>query len=199
MDINYKQDQFELFPGGADGAAGSRPQPHLIFSSMTLSAENIIVLTVFIFLGIIVSFSLGVEKGKRVALPSASGNVGQVAAEQPKPAVGTVVIPKEAVKNLEAAVVAKKEILPPAAPAKIEAAAQDPTGNFYTVQIASYKLRKFAEEEAHGLKAKGYETFIIPKGKHLVVCAGRFLDSGAAKNFLGKLKGKYKDCLVRRL
>jgi hypothetical protein len=194
MDINYKQDQFELFPSGAEGSSGSRLTSRFLFSSMTLSAENIIVLTVFIFLGIIVSFSLGVEKGKRLALVRSSV-VEPVAVQQPKAAAP--LIQRESVKKIGEGVVVKKEVSVPAP--KLQAVPQANTENFYTIQVASFKLRKFAEDEARGLKGKGYEIFIVPKGKHLVVCAGRFLDQSAAKIFLNKFKGKYKDCLVRRL
>jgi len=162
---------------------------------MTLSAENIIILTVLIFLGIIVSFSIGVEKGKRLNLANAATPIRPVAIEQPKTV--TPLLKKETVKDIGNVTVAKQGV--PGSTSAIQTVPASGSENFYTVQIASFKLRKFAEEEAHGLKAKGYETFIVPKGQHLVVCAGRFLDQAAAKIFLGKLKGKYKDCLVRRL
>jgi hypothetical protein len=195
MDINYKQDQFELFPGRAEGSTAPQPAPRFIFSSMTLSAENIIVLTVFIFLGIIVSFSVGVEKGKRLYFVHSNKTIESIAVMQP--VAPAPLMQKDAVGKSDAAIVAKKEILTPVP--RVEAVAPKSEESFYTVQVASFKLRKFAEDEAQGLKGKGYETFIVPKGKHLVVCAGRFLDQGAAKIFSGKFKSKYKDCLVRRL
>jgi len=197
MDINYKQDQFELFPSGAQTPSGSSYQPHLIFSSITLSAENIIILTVLIFLGIIVSFSVGVEKGKRLNLAGVNAPIAPVVVERPKAVTPT--LQKGVVREVSSPVAAKQQIVPASAPVAQPATVQPGSEGFYTIQIASFKLRKFAEEEARGLKTKGYETFIVPKGQHLVVCAGRFLDQDAAKNFLGKLKGKYKDCLVRRL
>lgn len=218
MDINYKQDQFELFPGASGGSSGPQPQPRLLFSSITLSGENIIVLTVFIFLAIIVSFSFGVENGKRLAINRQS-TVGQVAVQKPlgvqKPRVDqktittqrpmtiqaprTVVQPiqKIPVRQIQSVVAVKKDVQVVAPKAEIASSAVQ--ASFYTVQVASFKLQKFAEEEAHGLKKKGYETFIVPKGQHLILCAGRFLDQGAAKVLSGKLKNKYKDCLVRRL
>lgn len=211
MDINYKQDQFELFPGASPGSLGPQPQPRLMFSSITLSGENIIVLTVFVFLAIIVSFSFGVEKGKRViaradslmpqkvvisSVPSKTAVVQRpVAASRPQ----TVVAPVQKVpaKQVSNTVVAKTSISAPqlkAAPVTTTA-----SGNFYTVQVASFKKQEFADQEARGLKKKGYETFIVAKGQHLILCAGRFGDQNAAKVFVGKLKSKYKDCLVRRL
>lgn len=211
MDINYKQDQFELFPGASPGSSGPQPQPRLMFSSITLSGENIIVLTVFVFLAIIVSFSFGVEKGKRVmARADSSTSKKVVISPVPSkaavvqrsvivPRTQTVVVPvqKIPVQQASATVVAKTSLpvsQPKAVPVTTVAA-----GNFYTVQVASFKKQEFADQEAHGLKKKGYETFIVAKGQHLILCAGRFGDQSAAKVLLGKLKSKYKDCLVRRL
>ncbi|MCX5681225.1 MAG: SPOR domain-containing protein [Candidatus Omnitrophica bacterium] len=218
MDINYKQDQFELFPGVSPGSSGPQPQPRLFFSSITLSGENIIVLTVFIFLAIIVSFSFGVENGKRFVIHSGP-MAGQIAIQKPqvvqklhvdqRPVIAqrptmiqaprtTVAQPqKVSPRMIQSTVVAKKSAPVPAP--KADVALPAVSGGFYTVQIASFKKQEFAEQEAHGLKKKGYETFIVPKGQHLILCAGRFLDQGGAKVLSGKLRNQYKDCLVRRL
>jgi cell division septation protein DedD len=206
MDINYKQDQFELFPGATPGSSGPQPEPRLLFSSITLSGENIIVLTVSIFLAIIVSFSFGVEKGKRFTMNMAP-TATQTAVAKPQTIQKPIVVqrpqmivaptqpmPVKAGQNI---ILAKKNIQVPAS--KITVASTTVPGGFYTVQVASFKKQEFAEDEAHGLKTRGYETFIITKGKHLILCAGRFGDQGAANILSGKLKSKYKDCLVRRL
>jgi cell division septation protein DedD len=208
MDINYKQDQFELFPGAPSGSSSPQPPPRFLFSSVTLSGENIIVLTVFIFLVIIVSFSVGVERGKSFAARSVSV-VDQATALKTQVVQKPVNVPNSNVvsrpqtqvppapsKIAQQNVVVQKNTAPAAA---VKSVSPSVFGGFYTVQVASFKKQEFAEDEAHGLKAKGYETFIVPKGQHLIVCAGRFGDQGEAKVFSGKLKSKYKDCLVRRL
>ncbi len=197
MDINYKQDQFELFSNTDRKALPESAVSRFVLSNVTLSAENIIVLTVFIFLAIIVSFSIGVEKGKRVAS-------AQPVAVARKIAVQPVVADQP---------VEKRKAIQPQAPAAVAVDVQETVSaskqmpqalveaseNFYTVQLASFVSKKYAEKEAAALEKKGYETFVVSKGKHVIVCVGRFVDSQAAKTFLGKLKDKYKDCLVRRL
>jgi cell division septation protein DedD len=212
MDINYKQDQFELFPGATPGSSGPQPQPRLMFSSITLSGENIIVLTVFTFLAIIVSFSVGVEKGKREIVRGESLAQQKVVTNTPvapKPAVTqrslgdsrfqkvTVSQTQEMPAQVSNTIVAKNSV--PVPSSKVVPPTQEALGNFYTVQVASFKKQEFADQEAQGLKKKGYETFVVAKGQHLILCAGRFSDQSAAKVFSGKLKSKYKDCLVRRL
>lgn len=211
MDINYKQDQFELFPGATPGSSGPQPQPRLMFSSLTLSGENIIVLTVIVFLAIIVSFSFGVEKGKHVAMQTgimtpqkivqntpvvSKETLVQSPVTLPKPQTIVQPAPKAPVKQIQTATVTAKANLP--VPKAMVPAVQTPA-NFYTVQVASFKKQEFADQEAQGLKKKGYETFVVAKGQHLILCAGRFSTQDAAKVFSGKLKSKYKDCLVRRM
>ena len=192
MNINYKQTQFELFPGASREAQDSE-KPKFFFSSITLTLENIIVLTVLLFMGIIVSFSFGVEKGKRVVLAKSdilsqghevkleALKVLEIPAEE-----STVVVAKQA-ENFVEKRVTESSIL------------KGLPENFYTVQVASFKTRKYAEKEALNLKKKGYEIFIVQKGSYLVVCAGKFFEHDEAEGFSTKLKNKYKDCLVRRL
>ena len=192
MNINYKQTQFELFPGASREAQDSE-KPKFFFSSITLTLENIIVLTVLLFMGIIVSFSFGVEKGKRVVLAKSdilsqghevkpeALKVSEIPAEE-----STAVIAKQA-ENFVEKRVTESSIL------------KGLPENFYTVQVASFKTRKYAEKEALNLKKKGYEIFIVQKGSYLVVCAGKFFEHDEAEGFSTKLKNKYKDCLVRRL
>ncbi|MDP8265053.1 MAG: SPOR domain-containing protein [Candidatus Aceula lacicola] len=194
MNINYKQTQFELFPGASREAQDSE-KPKFFFSSITLTLENIIVLTVLLFMGIIVSFSFGVERGKRVVL----------ADKHALSQIQNVSIEPEILKVAEIPVEENTVFVAKEAEERVEQEAAEPSilkglpENFYTVQVASFKTHKYAEKEALSLKKKGYEIFIVQKGSHLVVCAGKFLEHDEAEGFSTKLKNKYKDCLVRRL
>ena len=71
--------------------------------------------------------------------------------------------------------------------------------DYYTIQVASFKLEKNALKEAESLKKDDYESFVVPKGSHTIVCVGKFLQQERAKILSKKLKKKYSDCLVRRL
>ena len=70
----------------------------------------------------------------------------------------------------------------------------------FTIQVASFKQEKYANQEADRLRQNGHsDTFVIPKGDYSIVCVGKFIGKDEAKKFSGKLKKRYNDCLVRRL
>ncbi|MDD3374769.1 MAG: SPOR domain-containing protein [Candidatus Omnitrophica bacterium] len=194
MNINYKQTQFELFPG-ASREAQDAEKPKFFFSSITLTFENIIVLTVLLFMAIIISFSFGVERGKRgVLVKSDISSQSQDILIKSEP-LKVPEIPVEENKISVANETQESVVQKVSEPSILKGLPED----FYTVQVASFKTRKYAEKEALILKKKGYEIFIVQKGSHLVVCAGKFLEHDQAEGFSVKLKNKYKDCLVRRL
>ena len=65
MNLNYKQSQFELFPGSGDSVA-KVSRPAILFSSITLSLENIVVVSIVMVMAVVLSFSVGVERGKKI-------------------------------------------------------------------------------------------------------------------------------------
>ena len=69
----------------------------------------------------------------------------------------------------------------------------------YTVQVASFQKDEYAQKEAMTLKKKGYDIFVVAKGKYSIVCVGKFSRRDEAKVILSRLKKTYKDCMVRRL
>lgn len=81
----------------------------------------------------------------------------------------------------------------------INTAAQNTNKISYTIQVASFRKKNSARQEADLLKKQGYPVSLIQKGKYVVVCVGTFKKPIEAKNRLNSLKKKYKDCLLRRL
>ena len=80
MNINRKrQSQFELFPG----ASKNKPEtgkPAYLTKDLTLSLENTIVLCIIFVMSLVLFFSFGVEKGRRVQNISGDVNVVRKAA-----------------------------------------------------------------------------------------------------------------------
>lgn len=197
MNINPKrQSQFELFPG----ASRNDPQsgrPVRLTKDLTLSLENIIVLCIISVMVLVLFFSFGVEKGRRMALrsqvPDTAGLVQAVKeVVPPQPILSseeTVVLSVEVPEE----VVTENEAVPPPLDKKNE------QEKFFTIQVASFRLEKNAKEEAGRLKGAGHDTFVIPKGGHSIVCVGKFMQMDEAKKFSNRLKNRYNDCLVRRL
>ena len=193
MNINYKQSQFELFPhtlSSGERAARSR----FLFAHLTFSLENVIVGLIVILMMIVLSYSLGVERGKRVAFKETSSPV--VSSETPA-AVPSLKKekPLRQVKPEIPSVPRENASISPLRPKEV----QEIVKNTYTIQVASFKDEQLAREEADILKKKGYEIYVMPKGIYSIVCVGKFLKKDEAQDVLNPLKRKYKDCLVRRL
>ncbi|MFA5060463.1 MAG: SPOR domain-containing protein [Candidatus Omnitrophota bacterium] len=220
MNINYKQSQFELFPASA-GHTEKEEKPRYFFSSLTLSLENVAVVGIFVLLSVIVSFSFGVERGKRIAVATPK-SIKEIPA--PTPAVNSknVFSPsdnKVITMNTKAVttkqLVVNKTALPIVAAqnknqqiAKLLPAVNSPavarqdiklSSGAYTIQVASYKKIEVARREAGRLTGKGHDIFVLPKGNYAIICVGKFSNEGQAKALLSKLRQTYKDCLVRRL
>jgi septal ring-binding cell division protein DamX len=125
----------------------------------------------------IVSFSLGVEKGKRLAQARSS------------PSRATYV-PPAAVKN---AIIEEERVVPPAQATIITAS------GYYTIQLASYKSSACAKREAEALKRKGLAPIILKKGNYIVLCVGNFPSKETARSLMPQLAPRYRGCYIRRL
>lgn len=158
--------------------------------SLTLTAENIIVLGIVFVMTLVLFFSFGFEKGKRMTRFSMWAAAPQAQAERAVLPAREAAVPEERSGNLGAGSDPLLEVLPSGT------SAQEDT---FTIQVASFKQERDAQKEATLLKKKGYDIFILSKGKHSIVCVGKFAQKNAAKQFSNRLKNKYTDCLVRRL
>ncbi len=147
---------------------------------------------------LVLFFSFGFEKGRRVTRNSLweATQIAAPVSEPPAP-VSKVVVPvaREAAVPEERAEGpgAGSDSLPDVSPA---IGAQE---DIFTIQVASFKQERDAQKEATILKKKGYDIYVLSKGKHSIVCVGKFARKNAAKQFSNRLKSKYTDCLVRRL
>ncbi len=195
MGINYKQAQFELFPG-AVSSADKPGRPTFLFSSVTLSLENLVIVGIFFVMSIVFAFSLGIHRGMK------TGIITQTAVQNlPSEKSVThkaVVVPsanKEA-QNINSSATIKKtaplKINPPVVVPKQDI--NEGIQNAYTIQVASYKTRESAQREALLLKNKGYDIFVVPKGNYVILCVGKFAGKSQADVLLGKLRKSYKDC-----
>jgi cell division protein FtsN len=205
VNINYKQPQFELFPGSS--AADDDPsRPRILLANLTLSVENLVVLTILGIMVAVFAYSLGVERGRHlmagelkqapVAVAAVPATTVAVHPTTVVPAAMTTTAHPVAVAGTVNAVPAVRTVV--AAP--VAAVAQAPASTFkYTIQVASYADQKFAQKEAGDLNKSGFETVILQKGKYAILCVGKFAQKNEAISVISKLKSKYKDCLVRSM
>lgn len=191
-----KPTQIELFPKSGGQVFSSAHQPFVI-KDLTLSAENIIVLGIIFIVTMVVFFSVGVERGKRLVKTSL-------------PAVDEIVTATEEETKLSAESVAVPKVLAPEKIGGAEKPVQDsgtekrqvleiPIDEHfrYTIQVASFKSLQYAQKEVKSLESRGHESFIMPKGNHQIVCVGRFSAKGEAKEYAHKIKDRYQDYLIR--
>ncbi|MFH1577599.1 MAG: SPOR domain-containing protein [Candidatus Omnitrophota bacterium] len=145
--------------------------------------EKTIIVIIIIFIVSLISFSLGVEKGKGLAVR----HIGQpkINTAKPKP-----ILAKDQLEYSKNNPVQSKE--------KTDLNQKKETPR-YTVQVATFKTKTHAEKEAKRLKDKGLEAQIIPRGNNISVCVGNFSEKQNAQVSLDQLKKTYHDCFIRRL
>ncbi|MCF7907683.1 MAG: SPOR domain-containing protein [Candidatus Omnitrophica bacterium] len=151
-----------------------------------LPLDILTIASVVFVLSLIISFSLGVEKGKKIAsskiaiepqerLPRLDVAVDKQSVEPDSSKQDSLVeekiVPNEIVKNKQK----------------------------YNIQVASFYKENTARKEAEQLKENGYPTSVSRKGKYVVIYVGDFDDEGEAKSNFELLQKRYKDCILRQL
>lgn len=200
MNINYKEVQSELFPVNSASLDDMRKPPFLL-ASLTLSIESLVIFSILAIMIALFSFSLGVERGRTLAAQSldekaaAAWNVG---GRKPAPAVPlqpkVSAVQQTAVRSSASVAVAPKAVSSssPVGRTAVVASAK------WTVQLSSYRSEKYAQQEALGLKAKGYPTFIMKSKEFYLVCVGQFASQAQAQSFFKKIQAKHQGGQVRR-
>jgi cell division septation protein DedD len=199
--------QLDLFSQGRISTEEDAPRSSSTRFSDIRKYEKTLLITIGFIVTVIVSFSLGVEKGKRLAAVRPLSGFDTARAAKP------VIIPEQPYKPAATPVPAAvlKTVPQKTAPAPIPAAAPAPAqepaavpviagtaGNF-TIQIASFKAKAHAVREMEILKQKGQPAYIAPQGKYTVLYVGKFKDKETARSLLSELKKNYQDCFIRRL
>lgn len=195
--------QFELFPAEED-----QQQPRsskVIFREWRFNLENLIVINILVVILLIVTFSFGVKRGKKLVLLDIPHGQKKSLKIEESAIIEPIVQPEIAAETVAGQGDSTTVVLSMEAPVEkaitipLEKLLSQSIENSFTIQVASFQAKESAQKEATRLKQKGYETFIMSKGKHSIVCVGKFAQKEEAKAFMPKLKTRYSDCLVRRL
>ena len=171
--------QLELFSQIKNYNQRKTGEPNPFWSFIWDYEKMIFIIIGFIVTGI-VSFSLGVEKGKKnVATKMQLPTQKQEAPVKIQPQKDKQII----IQNQPEQLAVRVDILKPN----------------YTIQIASYQTKTYAQKEAELLRKKGFLPLVLPKGRYTIVCVGNFSNQNLAKSLLSELKKRYQDCFIRRL
>jgi hypothetical protein len=148
--------------------------------------DTFILSLAIIVLLIIASFSLGVEKGKRL---TASSYSPRKSADQ------------ALVSNKSKPEIVKKSTVALSKAEKLEKEkkAEDTIAGKYVIQVATYKNENIAKREKRLLEKKGLPAIISQRGNYLVIFVGKYSTKKEAESKLKSLKERYRDCFVRRL
>ncbi len=181
--------QEELFREFSQGTAQRKSafSKQALFSSKMVSFEQILFTAIGGLIAIVITFSLGVEKGKSITQSYQS----PVAVET-----------RVAAPVLEAAPQPKEIELPPVvAVPKQNKEASAPKDEFkgYTIQVASYKDKKSVEKLVGEFHSKGQKSFSLPKGEFMIVCVGNYPNPTDASKAAKIFKKQFPDCFVRKL
>ena len=189
--------QLEMFPANEYALKTDySPQENSRIRKIRDYQKIIYLLIGFIFISTI-SFSLGVEKGKKI-IASAKPRTPELAQNPNGPSVAYPIkaaLPPPALKQEGAAVLLQKE--KPAAQININPAPAYKEN--FTIQVASIAKQNNISGELSKLKNKGYNAFSLAKGKYAVICVGKFNLKEEAQNNLNKIKDNYPGSMIRRL
>ena len=187
--MSHKQIQLEIFERGSKTKKGLKVHRETSdnFPVHRFPTQLCVKVACSIIL-LIMSFALGVERGKVISKRQISSRFLADGKTQE--------ITKEFnVKNnkLKRPPVAIKELENKEKSDKIIASE-------YIVQVATYKKNSsYVKRETAKLQKSGYKTLTITSGKYMQVCAGKFANKKIANKHLNKLKQIYKDCFIRKI
>jgi len=167
---------------------------------VTVSLENLVLFCIIVIMVIVLSFSLGVERGKRFDIAKET-----VIEKEAAPALRAEVsaIEKELPARLKAGGPARLKAGGPArlkagGPARLKAGGPAPTAAAkYTIQVATFRKESAVDEEIKRLKKNGFSAFTVPSKDMFQVRVGKYATLEEAKSDLRKLRERYKDCFVR--
>lgn len=157
---------------------------------ITVRFDQMIGLTLVLLVFFVLTFSWGVEKGRRASHESQVLRAAPVAlpAAEPvldaAPALAKVAAPRRADEFVPREVPITVAELP-----KPVAKVTKPEGKF-TIQHATYITQTAADREIQKLAKRGYSSFVIPSGKHRQVCIAAFESRENASQLLKKLRAQ---------
>lgn len=183
--INHSQ--LELF-----SQTNNRYQPkngyrgRTFFNNIKNHEKKILATIGFIIIGV-VSFTLGVEKGKKMTSEKINSNLDL--------GLKQTLIPNQPVTKKDDS---DKSFIISSEPIAIEPRKETSASGF-TIQVATYRTETFAQREAESLKKRGLLPLVLSKSGFSVLCVGKFPDKDSARSLLSQLKNRYPDCRIRRL
>ncbi|MFH1552096.1 MAG: SPOR domain-containing protein [Candidatus Omnitrophota bacterium] len=211
-DANFQNDFFgEQFHAkkGRKSRLLSRYSQQRFLPHIRIPVEHTVILAIGVLILIIISYAVGVERGKR--MPPAklviARETASVALEEKEVAKAPQPAPDKDMPELRQQFKAEPEadrlgsdidVAGEQAQIEIKTDTSVSAGTVYIVQLASFKDRYSANKEINKLKEKGVEAHFTKKGQWYQVYATGYRTIDEAKKAREKLITDYEDCYIRK-
>lgn len=145
-----------------------------------IPVEHTIILGIVILVLLVISYAVGVERGKQISSVKTT-RVAQDAARAPRPGPEGAAQP-EAGGTAEVPQVSQN--------AEVEYP--------YLIQLVSFKKEKYAEREVEKLKKAGKDAFFVKTGEWYPVSVKGYRTIGETREAKNVFNKEYPDCFIRR-
>ena len=189
---NQNTSQLELFYQTGEHYESKTASAHSSLWSKVRTHEKTVLLCMGFLITALLSFSLGVQRGKNLAALDAVSRF-DIASKDATPAAQPQKQGSKFIKETNQSPITPSAEVTTQAPAFKELLLN------YTIQVASYQSRTEAQRVADALRKKGVATLTLGKGKYTALCIGNFSNKNKAEATLTQLRKKYRDCFIRRL
>jgi len=194
---NYSQ--LDLFHETKNQASRNIPS-RISLWAYAKNHERVLLLAISFLITAVAAFSVGVEKGKNITTTRAVKASGldmamqegapQLLRNKTRPAAGEVTLTLKKAPAIQP--MDNKSIALANKPQGVSASG-------YTIQLATYRSKSYAQSEASNLKKKGLSPIVLSKKGFTILCVGSFSDKASAQTVLSDMKKRYPDCIIRRL
>ncbi len=160
--------------------------------AVSISYDALIVVIITLLMINLVSFVCGIERGKN--LTKINNNKSDLKLRAKAKSLKKTIVPKNNTRKGQTQIIPEQ---------KIKVGQNNPPNSAtrdkkYTIQLVTYSKEGLAKIEVDRLKANGFKSFLLKKGKYFVVYSGIYNTRKGALKKVNHLKKRYKDCLVRR-
>ncbi|MFC1709426.1 SPOR domain-containing protein [Candidatus Omnitrophota bacterium] len=186
-----KQAQLEIFENTS--RIKKQARPHGEVSDKTPDFEipaHLYIKSACILIIIVVSFAIGVERGKVVSQKKVST---RFLAEKHSPAI---------IKEIKVGDGSLVKTLPENKKLEKKEKTDTIKTSGYSIQVASYKKdSSYINKEISKLRKDGYKTITISSASsnYMGICAGKYINKKEAQKHLKQLQRTYKDCFIRKI
>ncbi len=185
-----EEDLFSNFRSSSKSTRSKRES----FEGIFISPEMFIGAVIIFIIGIVLSFSVGVEQGKRI------GRSQVVVKEKRSYAGKGQNVRKKSGKTLQGSLVKKKQPVNKKVSSpktELQKKIVERKSGKYAVQLVVYKNSRYAVREMAYLKKQKYPFFKEEKSGKIILFAGPFSTLEEAKKAEKELKSRYKDCFIK--